>query len=75
MSQKPIELSEQEAKPCPFCGRQPTVGPWHDYLGPRVHVTCPAEDDDDCAIPAMVDETREKALRRWNTRAGDGGAA
>jgi len=68
MKREPIRLSEDEAKPCPFCGRQPTVEHCHGYLGWEVHVTCPAEDDDDCAIPSVADETREKALRRWNTR-------
>jgi len=66
MKREPIRLSEDEARPCPFCGRQPTVRPW--CAETMVYVTCPEKGSGDCPVPSVADETREKALRRWNTR-------
>ena len=61
-----VELSRSEAKPCPFCGAQPTIMPWHGG-GPRKRrVNCGNED---CTIsPAVAESTRKRALEIWNTR-------
>jgi len=52
--------------PCPFCGGQPIIEPWHGG-GPRKRmVHCAAED---CAVnPQVSGATSAKALKKWNRR-------
>ena len=53
--------------PCPWCGSQPTIEPWHGG-GPHKHaVHC---DSEDCkAGPMVTGETRSKAIAAWDRRA------
>ena len=61
-----VTLSIQDAEPCPWCGTQPTIQPWHGG-GPRKRmVGCPNEH---CAAgPSVTGSTRKAALMYWNTR-------
>lgn len=66
-------LSAADALPCPFCGQQPTIQPWHGG-GPRKRlVHCPARYYDECAVsPSVTGSTRKQALERWNRRERNG---
>lgn len=67
MSGPVVVLEEYAAKPCPFCGAQPIIQPWHGG-GPRKRlVGC---DNDDCDLrPCVARSTRGKAIAAWNRRA------
>ena len=56
-----------EAKPCPWCGGQPTIQPWHGGKPTKKMVSCRSEACD--VNPQVTGETRKQALKRWNTRA------
>lgn len=59
-------LSVTQAKPCPFCGKQPEIQPWHGG-GPRKHlVRC--ENDSCVASPSLLGTTAKKAIENWNYR-------
>jgi len=64
---EPKVLDTEEAKPCPWCGAQPTIQPWHGGRPTKKMVAC---DNEDCYVsPRVSGETRRAALERWNTRA------
>lgn len=64
-------LSVKDALPCPFCGQQPTIQPWHGG-GPRKRmIRCPSDYYEQCGVgPSATGTTRRQALDRWNTRDG-----
>jgi hypothetical protein len=68
MTREPIQMHRGSALPCPFCGEQPVIQPWHGGPKTKRLIGC---DNDDCAVrPAVAENTRTRALRTWNTRRG-----
>lgn len=65
---KPEILGTDVARPCPFCGAQPHIEPWHGG-GPRKRlVGC---SNDYCPFsPGACESTRRRAIDQWNTRDG-----
>lgn len=61
-------LRKDEALPCPFCGKMPTIQKWHGS-GPRTRmVSC---SNDSCgAHPSVIGNTSSIALAIWNMRGG-----
>ncbi len=62
-------LTPMEAFPCPFCGRQPKMQPWHNAKDGR-WIACDIEDEFEiCAVaPNVVDNGKKRTLSKWNTR-------
>jgi hypothetical protein len=60
-------LSVLLALPCPFCGVQPEIQPWHGG-GPRKHlISCHEET---CRVSLSVTgATAQQAIKYWNERA------
>ena len=53
--------------PCPFCGAQPVVEPWHGAHPDTTMIGC--QNDAAChALPNVVGDTKEEAIARWNQR-------
>lgn len=62
--------SEPRALPCPFCGMNPLVEPWHGGPPTKTRISCPAEYDDECgATASATGDTRAEAIAAWNRRA------
>jgi len=62
----PTVLTLEDAKPCPWCGEQPTIQPWHGGRSTKRMVGC---DNEECSVrPCVSGQTRLEALLNWNTR-------
>lgn len=58
-----------EAKPCPFCGEQPRLRPWHGGAKTKRMIGCPWPG---CYVqPAVTGPTPGVALARWNERSDE----
>lgn len=69
MSRDPVPLAPEEALPCPWCGTQPTIQPWHGGRPTKKMVACK---NDECDVgPQVTGPTRREALSKWNTRGRD----
>lgn len=56
-----------DLKPCPFCGEEPEMEPWHGGGPDKQMISCSNEQ---CRVTPMVcGETPEEAAEYWNTRA------
>lgn len=55
-----------EIKPCPFCGGEATVEPWHGGRASKRMVSCCAEDCS--ANPGVSGGTEAQAIAAWNRR-------
>lgn len=52
--------------PCPFCGCEPIMEPWHGGGVRKKRVGC---DNEDCFIqPAVTGTNIKVATTKWNTR-------
>lgn len=64
--QDPKVLTTEEAKPCPWCGVQPTIQPWHGGRPTKKFIGC---ENEGCSVnPQVTGETKREALANWNTR-------
>lgn len=68
---------EPEALPCPFCGAPGEIQYWHGGRPTKRMISCSGQGDTlmrggrpiTCQVsPSVTGETRNQALRRWNTR-------
>jgi len=59
--------TNEKPKPCPFCGREPKVIPWHG-AGPRKRAVLCDNDDYCAATPMVTGTTRARSIANWNRR-------
>jgi len=54
----------KEALNCPFCGKRPTIEPWHGG-GPNKHIiSCGSMR---CEVsPYVTGESPQEAIKKWN---------
>lgn len=73
-----MELTKEEIAalgllPCPFCGHDAHIRPWHGGAPTKQLVACGALYDDEADIcrvsPGVTGETPKEAAERWNARA------
>ena len=69
LTQDEALLPKRVAKPCPFCGHQPTIQPWHGGGPAKRMIAC---SNDGCVVsPQVTGSTRRRALDNWNWRYND----
>ena len=56
-------------KPCPFCGHEPRIIPWHG--GPRTKRMVECSNEACHSGPYVIGNRRYIAVKRWNTRKGE----
>lgn len=59
--------------PCPFCGGEPTIRPWHGGRPTKKTIFCSNghyyDEDGGCSVgPSVCGETEEEAAAAWNRR-------
>jgi hypothetical protein len=71
----------EELLPCPFCGDELNIEPWHGGKPTKMMISCHGlyansvmgrcnGAEITCEVaPIVTGETREEAIRNWNTRA------
>jgi ssDNA-binding Zn-finger/Zn-ribbon topoisomerase 1 len=64
-------MSENELKPCPFCGGEAVARSWPSSDGETWYVGCDDDNDCPCESHACFGEDRAEALAAWNTRKGE----
>jgi hypothetical protein len=64
-------MKTPKLKPCPFCGKPPTMEPWHGGAPTKQLVSCSnVEGPRLCQVaPGVTGETPRQAAARWNRRA------
>jgi hypothetical protein len=68
----PAVLPRDVARPCPWCGQQPTIQYWHGGTPRKRMVTCPDDDAAPCEVqPSVTGRNRQVALGKWNNRADE----
>lgn len=66
LTDKETIVPEHAAKPCPFCGFQPAIRPWHG-VGPRKRTVCCVNGG--CwVMPEVTGASQKSALSHWNVR-------
>jgi hypothetical protein len=66
MKKEPVQLSPDICEPCPFCGEDPFIEPWHGGGKGKRLISCINEL---CHVQPMVSGgSRTTALKRWNVR-------
>lgn len=55
--------------PCPFCGKTPTIQPWHGGAPTKMLIGC---ENEECQVqPNVTGETKDEAVARWQKRNPD----
>lgn len=57
------DLTNQELKPCPFCGNPPYSKRWMERAKMAIRIWC-----DECSVSPKVQGTATNAIEAWNYR-------
>jgi hypothetical protein len=64
---------DKDIKPCPFCGEMPISVEWNRIGNVPGTWRIRCRKWIDCLAPYCVEPSRELAIKKWNTRKGEGG--